>query len=61
VFYSGCSINFAIMLRYLEVICGLARYPASLLHRSRPAQGGARALNTFLGPTVSLIDNEWAT
>jgi hypothetical protein len=38
------------MLRDSEVICGLVGYPASLLHSSRPAQGGVRALITLLGP-----------
>ena len=43
--YSGCATkSFAIMLRYLEVICGLVLYPASPLHCSRPAQGGGRTL-----------------
>ena len=43
------------------VICGLVRYPASLLHCTRPAQGGVRALIMFLGPTVSLTNDEWGT
>ena len=37
------------MLRDLEVICGLVRCPASLLHCSRPAQGGVRALIMLTG------------
>ena len=51
--YSRSSIKtFEIMPRDLEVICGLVRYPASLLHCSRPPQGGVRALITLLGPKV---------
>jgi hypothetical protein len=52
-------VKVELMLQYLEVICGLVRYPASPLHCSRPAHGGVKAPFTLLGPTVS--DNEWVT
>ena len=48
------QLKFEIMLQDLEVICGLVRYPASLLHCSRPVQGGVRALIMLLGPKALL-------
>jgi hypothetical protein len=44
-------------LRDLGVICGLVRYPTSLLHGSRPPQGGVRTLIGSQGATVFLTDN----